>query len=301
MVTTHIDKNALQQRAQILTEALPYLRRFRGATLVIKYGGAAMVDASLRAGVISDVILLGLVGMKPVLVHGGGPEISEMMNRLGKKPTFVGGLRVTDAETAEIAQMVLVGKTSQAIVSEACRQGAKAVGLSGKDAALLEAKRISGGGGVRRLKPAATSLGFVGEVKKVNPGVLETLLTGGYLPVISPIGTGPEGETLNINADHAAASIAVALGAQKMILLTDAPGVLADKSKPSSLISELSAAKAKQMIRSGKIDAGMIPKVNSCLQARAAGVEGCHIIDGRLPHALLMEVFTDVGIGTMVR
>jgi len=296
----HIGKQALQQRAQTLIEALPYLRRFRGSTVVIKYGGAAMVEAHLRAGVISDIVLLGLVGMKPLLVHGGGPEISEMMNRLGKKPTFVEGLRVTDAETAEIAQMVLVGKTNQAIVSEACRQGARAVGLSGKDADLLQAKRVAAKRTSER-EPRTANLGYVGEVQKVNPGVLETLIAAGYLPVIAPVGTGRQGETLNINADEAAASIAVALGARKLIILTDAPGVLADRKDPSSLISELSAARAKRMITSGRIEAGMIPKVKACLGARAGGMEGCHIIDGRLPHALLMEIFTDVGIGTMVR
>jgi acetylglutamate kinase len=287
----HIDLDLLKQRAQTLAEALPYLRRFQGATIVIKYGGAAMVDASLRAGVLSDIALLGLVGMQPVLVHGGGPEISEMMNRLGKKPTFVKGLRVTDAETAEIAQMVLVGKTSQAIVAEANRQGAKAVGLSGKDGDLMQAQRLK----------SADKFSFVGEVERINPELLEKLVASGFLPVISPIGVGPQGETFNINADHVAAAIAVAVGARKLILLTDAPGVLADKADKASLISELSSAQAKRMITAGKIDAGMIPKVQACLEARKGGVEGCHIIDGRLPHALLMELFTDVGIGTMVK
>lgn len=294
MAIKQLDMDALQVRAQTLAEALPYLRRFRGATVVIKYGGAAMIEAGLRASVLSDIVLLGLVGMQPVLAHGGGPEISEMMNRLGKKPTFVQGLRVTDAETAEIAQMVLVGKTNQAIVSEACRQGAKAVGLSGKDNGLMLAKKAKPG-------RAKTDLGYVGEVEKVNPELLETLVSSGYLPVIAPIGVGPEGETFNINADHVAAAIAVALKAQKLILLTDAPGVLLDKKDAATLISELSAAKAKRMIAGGQIDAGMIPKVQACLEARAGGVESCHIIDGRLPHALLMEIFTDVGIGTMVR
>jgi len=288
----------LQQRAQTLIEALPYLRRFQGATIVIKYGGAAMVEAGLRAHVLSDIALLGLVGMKPVLVHGGGPEISEMMNRLGKKPKFVEGLRVTDAETVEIAQMVLVGKTSQAIVSEACRQGAKAVGLSGKDGGLMLAKKMKQkSSGAKK----GADLGFVGEVEKVNPEILETLVNAGFLPVISPIGVGAAGETFNINADHVAASIAIALKAQKLILLTDAPGVLADKTDKTSLISELSAAKTKKMIASGQIDSGMIPKVHACLEAHSGGVESCHIIDGRLPHALLMELFTDVGIGTMVK
>lgn len=294
MAMKQLDMDALQVRAQTLAEALPYLRRFRGATVVIKYGGAAMIEAGLRASVLSDIVLLGLVGMQPILVHGGGPEISEMMKRMGKKPTFIDGLRVTDAETAEIAQMVLVGKTNQAIVSEACRQGAKAVGLSGKDNGLMLAHKAKSG-------KAKTDLGYVGEVEKVNPELLETLVSSGYLPVIAPIGVGPEGETFNINADHVAAAIAVALKAQKLILLTDAPGVLLDKKDASTLISELSAAKAKRMILSGQIDAGMIPKVQACLEARAGGVESCHILDGRLPHALLMELFTDVGIGTMVR
>ncbi|NIM05195.1 MAG: acetylglutamate kinase [Armatimonadetes bacterium] len=291
---------SLQQRAQTLTEALPYLRRFRGSTIVIKYGGAAMVDADLRADVISDIVLLTLVGVQPVLVHGGGPEISEMMNRLGKKASFVEGLRVTDAETAEIAEMVLVGKTNQAIVTEACHQGARAIGLSGKDADLMVAKK-AGSRQTKTHSKKAIDLGHVGEVEKVNPEVLETLAASGYLPVIAPIGVGPKGETFNINADHAAASIAVALKAEKLILLTDAPGVLADRSDPSSLVSELSASKAKRMISTKQIDAGMIPKVRACLEARSGGVEGCHIIDGRLSHALLMELFTDVGIGTMVR
>lgn len=290
--------DALQLRAKTLAEALPYLQRFRGATIVIKYGGAAMVDPSLRAGVLSDVVLLGLVGMQPILVHGGGPDISEMMNRMGLKPTFIDGRRVTDAATVEIAEMVLVGKTNNAIVSEACQQGARAVGLSGKDTNLIVAAKATG---AKKAGKAAPDLGFVGDVKQVNPEVLETLTKSGYLPVIAPIGVGEKGETYNINADHVAASIAVALKAQKLILLTDTRGVLGDKSDKGSLISELTATKAKRMIASGKIDSGMIPKVDACLTAKAGGVDSCHIIDGRLPHALLMEIFTDIGIGTMVR
>jgi acetylglutamate kinase len=283
-----------QERAEILIEALPYLQRFHGATIVIKYGGAAMVDSALRAQVITDILLLGLVGIKPVLVHGGGKEISEMMARLGKKTTFIKGLRVTDAETAEIAQMVLVGKTNRDIVSEACNQGAKAVGISGKDASLLLAKKVASAKG-------GPDLGFTGQVAKVNPEVLQTLVEGGYLPVVAPIGLGKNGETYNINADHVAASLAVALGAAKLILLTDTAGVLANRKNAGSLISELSPARAKKMIAGGQIDSGMIPKVEACLLARAGKVEGCHIIDGRRPHALLMELLTDVGIGTMVK
>jgi len=209
----------------------------------------------------------------------------------------VQGLRVTDAETAEIAQMVLVGKTNQAIVAEANHQGSSAVGLSGKDGGLIIAKKVK----VKGKSKSSVDLGYVGEVEHINPEVLETLIYEGFLPIIAPIGMGENGETFNINADHVASKLAVALNARKLILLTDAPGVLDDVKKKSSLISELSATKAKRMIKDKKIDSGMIPKVTACLEACAGGVESCHIIDGRLPHSLLMEVFTDKGIGTLVR
>jgi len=284
------EMETLRQRAAVLIEALPYLRQFRGHTLVVKYGGAAMVDAELRTQVLKDIVLLEHVGLRPVVVHGGGPEISEMMQRLGKEPRFVEGLRVSDAETVAIAQMVLLGRTNPDLVADIARQGGRAIGLSGKDSGLVTARKLA----------ASQDLGFVGEVAEVNTGLLGRLLDQGCVPVIAPIAPGPEGETYNINADHFAARVAGALKASKLVLLTDVRGVLRDKADPATLISELSAAQAREMIAAGSIEAGMIPKVEACLDALAAGVAKCHIIDGRLPHAILMELLTDYGIGTMV-
>jgi acetylglutamate kinase len=284
------DMDSLRQRAAMLIEALPYLRQFRDETVVIKYGGAAMVDASLRSEVLKDIVLLEHVGLNPVLVHGGGPEISEMMRRLGKEPEFVDGLRVSDEETVEIAQMVLTGKTNPELVSAIAQQGGRAIGLSGKDGGMVLACKLAG--------PA--DLGMVGEVAEIRPELVNGLVAQGFIPVIAPIAAGPNGETYNINADHLAGKFAGALQASKLMLLTDVRGVLGDRANSKSLISELMAARAKEMIASGEIESGMIPKVEACLEALAAGVKRCHIIDGRLPHALLMELFTDVGIGTMV-
>jgi acetylglutamate kinase len=284
------DLDNLRQRAAVLIEALPYLRQFRGQTVVIKYGGAAMVDEALRIEVLKDIVLLEHVGLHPVVVHGGGPEISEMMRRLGKQPEFVDGQRVTDAATVEIAQMVLTGKTNPDLVAAIHQQGGRAIGLSGKDGGMVLARKQSG----------EKDLGFVGEVTEVNPSLVRGLLAEGFIPVIAPITAGPAGETYNINADHFAGRIAGPLGASKLVLLTDVRGVLRDKSDPESLVSELTAAAAKQMIAAKQIESGMIPKVQACLEALEGGVERCHIIDGRLPHALLMELLTDVGIGTMV-
>lgn len=280
----------LRQRARVLIEALPYLRQFRGQTVVIKYGGAAMVEEGLRTEVLKDIVLLEHVGLRPVIVHGGGPEISEMMRRLGKEPAFINGLRVTDAETVEIAQMVLTGKTNPDLVAALQSQGGRAIGLSGKDGGMVTARKLSG----------AHDLGFVGEVAGVRADVLLALLSQGFLPVIAPIAVGPEGETYNINADHMAGRIAGALCASKLVLLTDVSGVLKDRADAASLLSELPAKLANEMIAQGAIEKGMIPKVEACLEALESGVARCHIIDGRLPHALLMELFTDYGIGTMV-
>ena len=282
--------DALRQRAGVLIEALPYLRQFRGQTVVIKYGGAAMVEEGLRTEVLKDIVLLEHVGLRPVIVHGGGPEISEMMRRLGKEPVFVNGLRVTDGETIEIAQMVLTGKTNPDLVAALQSQGGRAIGLSGKDGGMVTARKLA----------SAHDLGFVGDVAEVRPDLLLTLLGQGFIPVIAPIAVGPEGETYNINADHMAGKIAAALHASKLVLLTDVSGVLKDRAEASTLISELPAKLANEMITRGEIDRGMIPKVEACLEALAGGVARCHIIDGRLPHALLMELFTDYGIGTMV-
>ncbi|MBI3911608.1 MAG: acetylglutamate kinase [Armatimonadetes bacterium] len=281
-----------EERAQVLAEALPYLRRYHGKSLVIKYGGAAMADERLKQSVIQGVVLLHFVGIRPVLVHGGGPEVTEAMKKVGKVPTFVGGLRVTDAETVEIVEMVLTGKTNKGIVSMIHRQGGKAVGLSGKDGNLFVA---------RRLKVGDTDLGFVGEVTQVNTEVLEPLAEHGFIPVISSVAMGEEGETLNINADHVAGRLAAALRAEKLILLTDVPGLLEDVQRPESLLSEIGIARARELLASGCVERGMIPKVEACLMALEGGVPRAHIIDGRRPHALLTELFTDRGIGTMIR
>jgi len=284
------DLESLRQRAAVLVEALPYLRQFRGQTVVIKYGGAAMVDRELRAEVLKDIVLLEHVGLRPVVIHGGGPEISEMMRRVGKEPEFVNGLRVSDAETVELAQMVLTGKTNPDLVAAIQREGGRAIGLSGKDGGMVAARKLSG----------PRDLGFVGEVERVDTGLLTGLIAQGFIPIIAPIAAGPDGETYNINADHFAGKIAGALRAGKLIMLTDVRGVLRDRSDPGSLISELTAEVAREMVAKGQIESGMIPKVEAALDALAGGVARCHIIDGRMPHALLMEVFTHVGIGTMV-
>jgi len=279
-----------EEQASILVEALPYIRRYYGKTIVIKYGGAAMVDDRLKEGVCQDVVLMHYVGMRPVLVHGGGPEVSEVMRRLGKEPAFVNGLRVTDAETMEIVEMVLAGKTNKSIVGAINRQGGQAVGLSGKDADLIVAEKAR----------AEVDLGFVGRVRQVNPGILETLAAGGYIPVISTVACGPDGESYNVNADSVAGEMAARLGAEKLILMTDVPGILRDVQDPDSLISAMTAGEAMEMVRSGSASRGMIPKIEACVAAVRGGVERAHIIDGRRPRALLMEIFTDTGIGTMI-
>jgi acetylglutamate kinase len=279
-----------EEQASILVEALPYIRRYYGKTIVIKYGGAAMVDDRLKEGVCQDVVLMHYVGMRPVLVHGGGPEVSEVMRRLGKEPAFVNGLRVTDAETMEIVEMVLAGKTNKSIVGAINRQGGQAVGLSGRDADLIVAEKAR----------AEVDLGFVGRVRQVNPGILETLAAGGYIPVISTVACGPDGESYNVNADSVAGEMAARLGAEKLILMTDVPGILRDVQDPDSLISAMTAGEALEMVRSGSASRGMIPKIEACVAAVRGGVERAHIIDGRRPRALLMEIFTDTGIGTMI-
>jgi acetylglutamate kinase len=278
-------------RAQVLIEALPYIRRYSGKTFVIKYGGAAMVDETLKQHVMQDLVLMHYVGLRPVLVHGGGPEITEAMRRHGKEARFVNGLRFTDEETIEIVEMVLAGKTNKGIVSRIQRQGGKAVGLSGKDGDLIVA---------RRMQVEGVDLGYVGEVTAVNTQLLEILGREGYIPVISSVAVGPEGETLNINADHVAGRVAGELRAEKLILLTDVTGILDDVADPGSLLSEIDATAARRLIERGKVDKGMIPKVEACLMALEGGVPRTHIIDGRVPHALLNEIFTDRGVGTMI-
>ena len=281
-VATAVDK------AAVLAEALPYIRRFWGKVVVVKYGGAAMVDPDLATLFAQDVLLMRSVGMRPVVVHGGGPQIGELMGRLGKQPEFLDGLRVTDAETLDIARMVLVGKVNRDIVASVNVHGPLAVGLSGEDAGLITATARS------------PELGFVGDVAEVNPSIVEHLLAEDLIPVVATIASGTGGQAYNVNADTAAGAIAGALGAEKLVYLTDVEGLLADPTDPTSLVSSASVAELETMLAAGTIRGGMIPKVSSCVQAVARGVGQAHILDGRVPHALLLEVFTSEGIGTMV-
>ncbi|NPV91681.1 MAG: acetylglutamate kinase [Firmicutes bacterium] len=281
------------EKAGILIEALPYIKRFYGKTIVIKYGGHAMIDQGLKEAVAKDLILMRFVGINPVLVHGGGPEISSMLHRLGKQSSFVQGLRVTDRETLEVVEMVM-GKINQDIVTLINRHGGKAVGLSGKDGFLVEAQKklLNGGDDV--------DLGYVGEVGRINPEIIHTVTDSGYIPVISPIGAGPEGEGYNINADIVAGELAAALGADKLILLTDVEGIYRRIDDKNSLISLVRLDEIPGLIDQKVISGGMIPKVECCVKAITGGTGSAHIIDGRTPHSILLEVFTDQGIGTMV-
>ncbi|MFN3648646.1 MAG: acetylglutamate kinase [Armatimonadota bacterium] len=279
-------------RAETLAEALPYIQQWSGKTVVVKYGGAAMTDEALRHQVMQDIVLMHYVGVRPILVHGGGPEVSQAMKRAGKEPVFVRGLRVTDAETIEIVEMVLAGKTNKGIVSLLHQQGGRAVGLSGKDGNLFVAEKMR--------TPDGADLGFVGDVVEVNPHVLQTLVAGGYIPVICSVAVGRAGETYNINADHVAGRLAAELNAAKLVLLTDVRGILEDVSRPESLLSEITASRARELVASGVVDRGMIPKVEACLMALDGGVPRAHILDGRAPHSLLTELFTDHGVGTMI-
>jgi len=279
--------------ATVLIEALPYLKEFYGKTIVVKYGGNAMIREDLKMQVMQDIALLHYVGIRPILVHGGGPEISALMKQMGHEPSFVGGLRVTDAEAMEIVEMVLAGKTNKGIVSLLNQQGARAVGLSGKDANLIIAKKMELEGG--------QDLGFVGDVTAVNADILTLLSREGYIPVVSSVAMGPDGASYNVNADHVAGHIAAAVNAEKLILLTDVEGLYRDFSDKSSMIRQMTVQDAIGMIADGSAERGMIPKLEACITAANAGVPRCHLIDGRLPHALLIEIFTDTGIGTMVR
>lgn len=278
------------EKAQIIVEALPYIKAFYGRTVVVKYGGSAMGDSELQNAVMQDLVLMKYVGMNPVVIHGGGPGITSMLNRLGIKTRFVKGLRVTDPEVMEVVEMVLVGKINKQIVAGINECGGKAIGLSGKDGSLIQAVQMNG----------AEDLGFVGEVAQINPCVLNPLVEAGYIPVIAPIGMGQDGMTYNINADHVASKIAVALGADKLILLTDVPGILTDPGDPSTLISSIRISEIPDLIDAGIISGGMIPKVECCIHALENGVARTHIVDGRVPHSILLEVLTDQGSGTMV-
>jgi acetylglutamate kinase len=283
----------LVQRAEVLIEALPYIRAFQGKTLVIKYGGAAMEQADLKEQFAQDVLLLRLVGIRPVIVHGGGPQIGALMKRLGKEPQFVGGMRVTDEETVQIVEMVLVGKINKEIVGLINLHGGRAVGLSGKDASLLRARKR-----LHKL-PDGTSadIGLVGEVEAVNPEPIRLLEENGFIPVIAPVGVGAGGETYNINADLVAGDVAAALFAEKLIHLTDVTGINGEDGR---LVSTLTKREAERLIKAGVIDGGMLPKVESALRALTGGAQKAHIIDGRVPHAILLEVLTKEGIGTEI-
>jgi len=281
------------RRAEILMEALPYIREFRGKTVVIKYGGAAMEQSDLKRSFALDVILLHFVGINPVIVHGGGPQIGALMKRLGKEPKFVGGMRVTDEETVEIVEMVLVGKINQEIVGLINYHGGKAVGLSGKDGSLLRARRRPH----RLASGEEVDIGLVGEVESVNADPIRLLEDHGFVPVIAPVGVGLGGETYNINADLVAGDVAAALGAEKLIHLTDVQGILGDD---GSLLSTLSRKEAERLMDDNVIDGGMLPKVESSVRALRGGTAKAHIIDGRVPHAILLELFTREGIGTEI-
>ena len=276
------------QKVETLLESLPYIRQFYDKTIVIKYGGHAMVEERLKQSFAKDIILMKYVGLDPVIVHGGGPQIGELLKRLGKESRFVKGIRVTDNETMDVVEMVLVGKVNKEIVGLINHYGGKAVGLSGKDGGLIKAKK---------LKNKGEDMGMVGEVKSVNPKVIETLDRDKFIPVIAPVGVGDDGKTYNINADTVAGKIAAALKAEKLILLTDVQGVL-DKNK--KLISALNVAEAKKLIKNKTATGGMIPKLECCLDALKGGVSKAHIIDGRVEHAVLLEVFTDAGVGTEI-
>lgn len=282
-----------QTKAQVLVEALPYIRAFSGKNVVIKYGGSAMTSPELKRATALDLVLLKYVGINPILVHGGGSEISAFMDRLGKKPQFAGGLRVTDPETMEIVEMVLVGRINKEIVSLINFLGGRAVGLSGKDGNIIVARK-------RPPTPDGVDLGLVGEVDRINPDLLLKLGREGYIPVIASVAVGYEGESLNINADTVAGELAAALGADKLIMLTDVEGIYEDQKAPETLISALTLERARKLVAGGLVDGGMIPKLEACITAVEKGVPRAHIIDGRALHALLLEIFTDSGIGTMV-
>ena len=289
-----LNKPQAAEKARILAEALPYIRRFAGKTIVVKYGGNAMTDDTLKAGFAHDVALLKVVGMNPVVVHGGGPQIEEMLARLGKKGEFIQGMRVTDRETMDIVEMVLGGQVNKEVVELINQAGGKAVGLTGQDGAFIRAKKMR----LTSKENVDVDLGQVGEIDSIDPAVILALEHAGFIPVVAPIGTGADGTTYNINADLVAGKLAEILHAEKLIVLTNTPGVL-DKS--GKLLTGLTPRKVDDLVAKGVISGGMLPKIGSVLDAARAGVKSCHIIDGRVPHALLLEVLTDEGVGTVIR
>jgi acetylglutamate kinase len=276
-------------RVRVLSEALPYIQQFSGRTVVVKYGGAAMKDSTLKATVMRDIVFLSCVGLRPVVVHGGGPEINSWLDKLGIEPQFKNGLRVTDAATMEVVEMVLVGKVNKEIVSLINQAGGSAVGLCGKDGNLIKAR-----------PEGQEGIGFVGEVNSIDITMLNALVKQGYIPIVSSVAADETGQSYNINADTVAGEIAAALGAEKLILLTDTPGILEDYKDPSTLLTKMDIQEARRLIDAGIVSGGMIPKVSCCVRSLAQGVRAAHILDGRIPHALLLEIFTDAGIGSMI-
>ncbi len=281
------------EKAYVLVEAMPYFKHFNGKTFVIKYGGSIMRDELLKRKLIEDITLLKLVGINPVIVHGGGPAINEMLKRLNVESKFVNGLRVTDRETMEIVEMVLGGSINKEIVDMINQQRGRAVGISGKDGGLIKARK-------KRFADSDIDLGFVGEVESIDPAIVENLIANDYIPVIAPIGSDEEGNTYNINADTVAGKLAIALKAEKLIYLTDVDGIRLDPDDEQSRASVLSISEIKELIDAGRIKGGMLPKVESCMEAVSKGVVRTHILSGLIPHPLLLEIFTDQGIGTMI-
>ena len=282
-------RKAEATRVRVLSEALPYIQQFAGRTIVVKYGGAAMKDSLLKEKVIRDIVFLSCVGLRPVVVHGGGPEINTWLTKLSIDPQFKDGLRVTDAPTMDVVEMVLVGRVNKEIVALINKAGGAAVGLCGKDGNLITAR-----------PQGQEGIGFVGEVSAVDTKVISTLVDNGYVPVVSSVAADETGQSYNINADTVAGEIAAALGAEKLILLTDTAGILRDAKDPATLIPKLDIQKARELINEGIVAGGMIPKVTCCVRSLAQGVQAAHILDGRIPHALLLEIFTDTGIGSMM-
>ena len=290
------------ETVNILIEALPYIKKFHQKKVMIKYGGHAMIDSEAMNSTARDTVLLKYVGMEPIVVHGGGPEISRSMNKLGKEPKFIGGLRITDQETMEIVKMVLVGKINTDIVSNVCLHGGKGIGISGKDNHLIKARKrapeviVDNSTGNER----TVDLGLVGEIENVNPEIIDMLTENDYIPIVSPIGVDKKGNTLNLNADTVAGDIAGEVNAEKLIILTDVPGILEDPNDPETLIKKVKINEISDLIENGIVSDGMIPKVETCLNAIENGVKSAHIIDGRVKHSALLEIFTKDGIGTMI-
>ncbi|NET30119.1 acetylglutamate kinase [Okeania sp. SIO1I7] len=287
--STDFENQSEINRVKVLSEALPYIQKFAGRKIVVKYGGAAMKDSNLKDKVIRDIVLLSCVGIRPIVVHGGGPEINSWLGKLGIEPQFKDGLRVTDAPTMEVVEMVLVGRVNKEIVSLINQAGGRAVGLCGKDANLIKAR-----------PEGREGIGFVGEVSNIKIDILQSLVDDGYIPVVSSVAADEKGQAYNINADTVAGEIAAAMDAEKLILLTDTAGILEDCHNPDSLIVKLDIQEARQLIEKGIVSGGMIPKVNCCVRSLAQGVRAAHILDGRVPHVLLQEIFTDSGVGSMI-